>query len=88
MAQWVKNLTRVALVAVEVQVRSPALCSGLKDPALLQLWCRLQLQLRFTAWPGNFYMLLVWPQKHHHQKNVFEKRKEKRSHTRMSPGIF
>ena len=27
-----------------------------KDPALPQLWCRSQLQLRFDPWPGNFHM--------------------------------
>ena len=27
-----------------------------KDLALLQLWCRLQLQLRFDPWPRNFHM--------------------------------
>ena len=31
MAQWVKNLTAVARVAVELWVRSPAWCSQLKD---------------------------------------------------------
>ena len=31
--------------------------SGLKHPVLLQLQCRLQLQLR----PRNFYMPQVWP---------------------------
>ena len=30
-----------------------------KDPALLQLWCSLQLWLRFGHWPRNFYMLWV-----------------------------
>ena len=44
LAQWVKNLTAVALVAVEAQVRSPAQCSGLKGLALPQLWCRLLIQ--------------------------------------------
>ena len=34
-AQWVKNLIAVAQVAVKVQVRSLAQCSGLKDPVLL-----------------------------------------------------
>ena len=34
-----------------------------KDPASLQLWCRLQLQLIFTAWPGNFHMLQGWLKK-------------------------
>ena len=27
-----------------------------KNPALLKLWCRLQLQLRFYPWLGNFRM--------------------------------
>ena len=36
MAQWVKNLTAAIWVAVEVWVRSPAQCSGLKDPAMPQ----------------------------------------------------
>ena len=31
MAQWVKNLTAVARVAVETQVQSPAQCNVLKD---------------------------------------------------------
>ena len=40
MVQWVKNLTAVARVAVEVWVQSLTQCSGLKDLALLQLWHR------------------------------------------------
>jgi len=36
--QWVKNLTAAARVAVVAQVQSPAWLSGLKDPALWQLW--------------------------------------------------
>ena len=36
-AQWVKNPTAAAQVAVEVQVRTPAWCSGLKDLALPHL---------------------------------------------------
>ena len=39
-AQWVENPTAVAWVATEVQVQSPAHCSGLKDLALTQLWHR------------------------------------------------
>ena len=27
-----------------------------KDLVLLQLWRRLQFQLRFNPWPGNFYV--------------------------------
>ena len=62
-AQWVKNLTAVAWVAGEVQVPSPAWRHGLKDLALLQLQCSLQLWLRFSPWPRNFHMLWVRPLK-------------------------
>ena len=55
MVPWVNNTTEVAQVAMEVQIRSPARCSRLKEPALLQL-C-----FGFNLWPGNFYMLWVWP---------------------------
>ena len=48
LVQWVKNLTAAALVTVEVQVQSLACCRGLKDLALLQLWHRSQLWLRFS----------------------------------------
>ena len=61
MAQWVKNPTTVVQVAMEAQVRSLAWYSELKDPALPQLWCRLQLQLRLSPLPGNFHMLWQWP---------------------------
>ena len=36
--QWVKNPTAAAWVAVEVQARSLAQCSGLKDPVLPPGW--------------------------------------------------
>ena len=52
--QWVKNLTEVAQVAVEAQIQSLVQYSGLKDPALPQLWHGLQLQLRFCPRPRNF----------------------------------
>ena len=56
MAQWVKNLTAVAWVVVEVQVQSLARSSGLKDLVLLKLW------LEFSPQSGNFFhMLQVWP---------------------------
>ena len=61
MVQGVEHLTAVAWVAAEVQIRSPAWHSGLKDPELSKLWCRLQLRLGFSLWPGNFHMLWVWP---------------------------
>ena len=38
MSQWVKTLTTEAQVGAEAGVSSLAWCSGLKDPALLQLW--------------------------------------------------
>ena len=56
MAQWVKNPTAAAWFAAKVQIRSPVWHSGLKDPALLQLWRRSQLWLTFNPWPRNFHM--------------------------------
>ena len=52
MVQWVKNLTTVAWVAAEAQVRSLACCCGFEGLALSQLWCRLQLRLGFSPCPG------------------------------------
>ena len=43
----------MAWVAAEVQAQSAAQRSGLKDPALQQLW------LRFNLWPRNFHLLQV-----------------------------
>ena len=54
MAQWVKNLIAVAQGAAEVQDRSLAQHSELKDLALLQLQYRSQLRLRFNRWPRNY----------------------------------
>ena len=51
MVQWVKIPTAVA---EEVQVRSLALCGGLKESMLPQL------QLGFNPWPRNFHMLWEW----------------------------
>jgi len=50
-AQWVKNLSAVAQIRAEAQVRSLAQHGGLKDPSLLQL------SLVFNPWPENFHML-------------------------------
>ena len=47
-AQWVKDPTAVAQIAAEAKVQSPAQCSGLKDLALSQLQCRLQLWFGFN----------------------------------------
>ena len=44
-------------------VWSPSWHSGLNNPALLQLWHRLQLWLRFSSWPGKFHMPQVQPKK-------------------------
>ena len=62
MAQQVKNLTAKAQMAGDVWIRSPAWRSGLNDPALLQL------QLRFSPWPGNIHMPQV---------QAFKKKKKK-----------
>ena len=43
-----------------------------KNPALLQLWHRSQLQLKFHLWPGNFHMPWVLLKK--------EKQKKMQSH--------
>ena len=40
-----------------------SLAYGLKDPVLLQLWLRLQLQLRSDPWPRNFHIQWIWPKK-------------------------
>ena len=42
-------------------LRVPAALHEVKELALLQLWHRLQLQLRFDPWPRNFHMPRVWP---------------------------
>ena len=42
----------------------PAVPPWVKDLVLLQLWHRLQLQLRFDPWPGKFHIpILVQPKK-------------------------
>ena len=50
-AQWVKNVTAVAQVAVEMSVASLAWLSGLKDLALMWLHKGSQLHLGFSPWP-------------------------------------
>ena len=34
----------------------PSPVQWVKDLVLLELWCRLQLQLGFNPWPSNFHM--------------------------------
>lgn len=46
MAKWIKNLTTVAEVTVEVQVRCLAQCSVLKDPVRIQ---SLALEFPYVA---------------------------------------
>lgn len=50
MAQQVNGLT--CLCSIAGSIPSPA--QWVKDPVWLQLWCRLQVQLRFN--PQNFKM--------------------------------
>ena len=64
MVQWVKNLTAVAWIAVEAWFQSLTGFSGLKGPALLQVW------LGFNPWPGNFHKPWVWPLKKKKKKKV------------------
>ena len=47
---------RPGVVSMGALVLSTTWGHGLKDLAMLQVWCRLQLQLRFNPWPGNFHM--------------------------------
>ena len=65
----VTNPAVVAQVTAEVQVQSRAWCSGLKDPALPQLW------FRFSPWPGNFQTLQVGAIKKKEKKRKGKKRK-------------
>ena len=41
----------------------PTVAQHVKDLSLQRLWYRLQLELRFDHWPGNFHMPQVWPKK-------------------------
>ena len=41
-----------------------------KDLALLQLWRRSQLRLRFNSWPKNFHMLQVMQKKKKKKKEI------------------
>ena len=43
-----------------------------EDPVLLQLWRRLQLQLRFSSWPRNFHLLQARPKELKHTKGSIE----------------
>ena len=82
MAQWVKKLT------TEVRVQSPAWHSGLKDLALLQLCCSLQLWLRISPWLGNSHMLWVQPIKTPTKTNKQRKKKKNCSASKVNPKPF
>ena len=57
MVQWVYD--PACLCGVAGLIHSPD--KWAKDLALLQLWDRSKLQLRFDPWTMNFHMPLVWP---------------------------
>ena len=59
MAQWVNDLA--CLCGTMSSTFGPA--QEAKDPAMLQLWCRPQLQLDLIPWPGNFHKLQVQTKK-------------------------
>ena len=71
--QWVKNLTAAAPVTAQAWIQSFTQHTSLKDLALLQMQCRLQLWLRFSPWPGNFHMSWVRPL----NKQITNKRTER-----------
>ena len=54
-AQWVKDSTAAAQIAVEMQFH-PGPTQWVKDLTLSQLWHRSQLQLGLDPWPGNLCM--------------------------------
>ena len=63
MVPWVKNPIQQLRLLQRYGFEPRAQCSGSKDPAWLhlRLQCRLQLWLRLSPWPGNFYMPRAQP---------------------------
>ena len=41
----------------------PSWAQWVKDPVLLQLWCRSQMWLGLDPWPRNFHMPWAWPKR-------------------------
>ena len=64
MAQWVNDLA--CLCGGTGSNPSPA--QWVKHLALLQVWCRLHLWLRFDPWRRNFHMLQGWLKKKKRKK--------------------
>ena len=54
--QWVGDLAFLCGGAGLI----PGLVQWVVDPALLQLWCGSQLQLRFNSWPGELPYASGW----------------------------
>ena len=58
-----------------VNMGVPNVALQIKDPALPQLWSRLQLWLGFATLPWNFHMLWMQPnekkKKSEHTENIF-----------------
>ena len=63
LAQWVRTPTAVAWVATEVRFPSLPWCSGLKEPALPQLWHRLAAVAWIQSLTHELHILWVWPLK-------------------------
>ena len=57
-AQWINDPARLCGAGL-----SPDPVQQVKDLVLPQLWHRLQMQLGFDPWPGNFHMLWVQPER-------------------------
>ena len=64
MAHWVKNLTAVAGVTVEVLSLIPSPVQGVKESGVAAPAARVAIATRFGSyWPGNFHTLRVQPLK-------------------------
>ena len=50
---------------------APAVVQWIKYSALLQLWHRSQLRLRFNPWPGNFHLPWLQPKKKGKKENSY-----------------